>query len=138
MNVRELVIPAAGTERGDGTNGVGQVHVDRHRNLSVVRRIRGGNDIRAVTTLIPKYEEDKHIFLEGMMKEGRRVFMQVDGGSDVSCILMEHVRALGLERKYLAVHTRPCYHCFTPDQPMPSVKLPCIPYCSWITQWNTE
>jgi hypothetical protein len=49
------------------------------------------------TSLEQKFDEDKIIFVEGTLPDGQTVYSQVDNGSDLSCVLMEHVVALGLE-----------------------------------------
>ena len=72
----------------------------QHGDLVVRRRRLHGerSDVQEVTTLVPKYEDDNLIFIGGQVDNiGRTVYAQVDGGSDVSCILKEHVIALSLE-----------------------------------------
>ena len=80
----------------------------KHGDPIVTRQRAQRGDIRMVTTLVPKYEEDSLIFIGGCVGEGskkiggiegegsRMVYAQVDGGSDLSCILREHVEALGM------------------------------------------
>ena len=58
-----------------------------------------GREIVSTTSLEQKFEEDKIIFVEGTLPDGQTVYPQLDNGSDLSCILMEHVVALGLQSK---------------------------------------
>ena len=93
---REMVVHAARTERkGISERALGAA--DHYGDPRVARTDTRDKDIRAVSTLVPRYEEDNLIFMEGTIENGVRLFMQLDGGSDLSCILMEHVRALGME-----------------------------------------
>jgi hypothetical protein len=57
-----------------------------------------GREVVAFTTLVPKYDQDRLVFIEGL-SGSQRVYAQLDGGSDVSCILKEHVVAMGLEHR---------------------------------------
>ena len=77
---------------GTGTTPHGDPVVQR-------RRLCGeGCDVQEVTRLVPKYDDDNFIFIGGQVDNiGRTVYAQVDGGSDVSCVLKEHVVALGLD-----------------------------------------
>ena len=69
-----------------------------YRSTSVDSR---GREIIAFSSLAPKYDLDKLIFVEGYSGD-QRVYTQLDGGSDISCILREHVKALGLEHRMVA------------------------------------
>jgi hypothetical protein len=57
-----------------------------------------GREVIALSTLVPKYDLDRLIFIEGQ-SGCQRVYAQLNGGSDVSCILKEHVEALGLKHR---------------------------------------
>ena len=67
------------------------------------RRLHGErSDVQEVTTLVPKYVDDNLIFIGGQVEGvGPTVYAQVDGGSDVSCILREHAVALGLSNRMI-------------------------------------
>ena len=91
---REMVVHAAQREGLPLCESV-MGERERYRDPRVMRASAGG-EVTVVTTLVPKFDEDKLIFIEGTLPSGRRVYMQLDGGSDVSCVLREHVEALGM------------------------------------------
>jgi hypothetical protein len=79
-------------------------HPKRNREFRVntVLRTRkpktysGGH--RRVTTAVPKVEGDNITFVSGCLtKEGTPGWMQVDPGSDISCVLAEYVASLGMQ-----------------------------------------
>jgi hypothetical protein len=69
-------------------------------------RVVGGEDYVAVTTLTHVRQEDKLVFVKGEVTKGTYTFVQVDGGSEISCILHEHVAALGLEGQMMRRSSR--------------------------------
>ena len=93
---REMVVHAAQAEtRGFSERAL--VASGKYGDPRVARTDTRDKDKRAVSTSVPRYEDDNLIFMKGVMENGTRLFMQQAGGSNVSCIIMEHVRALGME-----------------------------------------
>jgi hypothetical protein len=55
---------------------------------------------RRVTTAVPKVEGDNITFVSGCLtKDGTPGWMQVDPGSDISCVLAEYVASLGMQHQ---------------------------------------
>jgi hypothetical protein len=90
--------------------GVGVVQGDVHRvrevRINTVLRTKrpalatGGKGYRLLKTVVPKQGDDNLTFINGEVGTARApAWLQVDPGSDITCVLAEYVDKLGMQSK---------------------------------------
>ena len=84
----------------------GEVHKVREVRVNTVLRTKrpalakGGKGYRLLKTVVPKQGDDNLTFINGEVGPAKApAWLQVDPGSDITCVLAEYVDKLGLQSK---------------------------------------